>query len=185
MDTRDQQTRSDPTPLPTSTTRSRGSGPGSDATPALLMRLFMVMVFTFGASTTAANFSYGLQGDPTQPEHRATQPRRATAGDGARGLRRGHAAPRVIGPTPEQIGHPGVRDSRLLALQRGYFYFGLEETGDNLLIQTAQTPPDVDGDRRAGLARQARHGRHRDLPRHDPERARGRRPAPATSPSRS
>src|SRR3712207_4034877 len=27
----------------------------------LLTRLFIVMVFTFGASTTAANFSYGLE----------------------------------------------------------------------------------------------------------------------------
>src|ERR671916_1394050 len=33
--------------------------------PWLLTRLFMVMVFTFGASTTAANFSYGLEGEPT------------------------------------------------------------------------------------------------------------------------
>src|SRR5215212_6279543 len=30
----------------------------------LLVRLFVVMVFTFGASTTAANFSYGLEGEP-------------------------------------------------------------------------------------------------------------------------
>ncbi len=32
--------------------------------PWLLTRLFIVMVFTFGASTTAANFSYGLEGEP-------------------------------------------------------------------------------------------------------------------------
>ena len=31
----------------------------------LLVRLFMVAVLTFGASTTAANFSYGLQGETT------------------------------------------------------------------------------------------------------------------------
>src|SRR3712207_910935 len=34
--------------------------------PWLLLRLFIVMVFTFGASTTAASFSYGLEGEPTR-----------------------------------------------------------------------------------------------------------------------
>ena len=32
----------------------------------LLVRLFIVAVFTFGASLTAANFTYGLQGKPIQ-----------------------------------------------------------------------------------------------------------------------
>src|SRR5688500_5600813 len=34
--------------------------------PWLLLRLLNVMLFTFGASTTAANFSYGLEGEPTR-----------------------------------------------------------------------------------------------------------------------
>ena len=42
----------------------RGLGSWVRRNPWLLTRLFMVMVFTFGASTTAANFSYGLEGEP-------------------------------------------------------------------------------------------------------------------------
>jgi hypothetical protein len=44
----------------------RGLGPWIRRNTWLLVRLFMVMVFTFGASTTAANFSYGLEGAPTK-----------------------------------------------------------------------------------------------------------------------
>src|SRR3712207_8586845 len=38
-----------------------GLGAWIKRNPWLLVRLFIVLVFTFGASTTAANFSYGLQ----------------------------------------------------------------------------------------------------------------------------
>ena len=43
----------------------RGLGPWIRRNPWLLMRLFTVIVFSFAASTVAANFSYGLEGEPT------------------------------------------------------------------------------------------------------------------------
>src|ERR687893_1412419 len=53
--------------------------------PWLLLRLFIVMVFTFGASTTAANFSYGLEGEPTvlsiEQINRGQLPQGAQIGD--------------------------------------------------------------------------------------------------------
>ena len=43
----------------------RGLGPWIRRNPWLLTRLFIVIVFSFAASTVAANFSYGLEGKPT------------------------------------------------------------------------------------------------------------------------
>ena len=43
----------------------RGLGSWIRRNPWLLMRLFTVIVFSFAASTVAANFSYGLEGEPT------------------------------------------------------------------------------------------------------------------------
>src|SRR5215218_8883215 len=45
--------------------RERGLGPWIRRNPWLLMRLFTVVIFSFAASTVAANFSYGLEGEPT------------------------------------------------------------------------------------------------------------------------
>ncbi|MCA1849383.1 MAG: hypothetical protein LC704_10470, partial [Actinobacteria bacterium] len=59
MDTRDTQR------LSQADEKQRGLGAWIRRNPWLLTRLFIVMVFTFGASTTAANFSYGLEGEPT------------------------------------------------------------------------------------------------------------------------
>lgn len=49
----------------------------------------------------------------------------------------------VFGPEPEKIGMPESRIGVSARYGAAYFYFGLEETDDSLLIQTAQTPPDV------------------------------------------
>ena len=103
----------------------------------LLVRLFIVMVFTFGASTTAANFSYGLRGDPvalsTEQLNRGELPPGTELGDYVE-----VTGTPDFGPDPEK---PRVAVSS--RYEASYFYFGLKETGDNLLIQTAQTPPDV------------------------------------------
>ncbi len=109
--------------------------------PWLLLRLFIVMVFTFGASTTAANFSYGLEGEPI----------RLTAEQ----LKRGELPPGTeLGDYVEVRGTPdvgqnlqriGTRESEIAVSSRysaSYFYFRLRETGDALLIQTAQGLPD-------------------------------------------
>ena len=109
--------------------------------PWLLLRLFIVMVFTFGASTTAANFSYGLEGEPTRLS--------------VEQLERGELPPGTqLGDYVEVRGTPDVGDdlrrigtpeSEIAVSSRysaSYFYFRLEETGDALLIQTAQGLPD-------------------------------------------
>src|SRR3954462_2578767 len=65
MDTRDQRLLSGYGSPPDDHYHEPGLGAWIKRNSWLLVRLFIVMVFTFGASTTAANFSYGLQGDPT------------------------------------------------------------------------------------------------------------------------
>jgi len=109
---------------------------------SLLVRLFIVMVFTFGASTTAANFSYGLQGDPTtlsvEQLNRGELPSGTVLGDYVE-----VTGTPDFGPSPEQLGRPESKIAVSSRYSAAYFYFGLEETGNNLLIQTAQTPPDV------------------------------------------
>ncbi len=137
METRNQQTRSGYDAHSDERYEEPGLGAWIRRNPWLLMRLFMVMVFTFGASTTAANFSYGLLGDPvrlsTEQLNRGELPSSVQLGDYVEVT----GTPN-FGPDPERP-RIGV-SSRYSA---AYYYFGLEETGDNLLIQTAQTPPDV------------------------------------------
>jgi hypothetical protein len=119
----------------------RGLGPWIRRNRWLLVRLFIVMVFTFGASTTAANFSYGLEGDPVTLT--------------AEQLKRGELPPGTelgdyveIRGTPdvgEDLGRIGTPESEIAISSRysaSYFYFRLEETGDDLLIQTAQGLPE-------------------------------------------
>lgn len=143
MDTRDQQKLPghDARP-PDEHYEEPGLGTWIKRNSWLLMRLFMVMVFTFGASTTAANFSYGLKGEPTELSveqlNRGELPPGTELGDYVQ-----VAGSPEFGPNTEKIGVPESRIAVSSRYSASYFYFGLEETGDNLLIQTAQTPPDV------------------------------------------
>lgn len=115
----------------------RGLGPWIHRNSWLLIRLFIVLVFTFGASTTAANFSYGLKGAPVILN--------------ANQINQGQLPPNIqlgdyveirgtpdFGPSPER---PQIGVST--RYEAYYYYFKLKDTGDNLLIQTAQTPPNV------------------------------------------
>ena len=108
----------------------------------LLVRLFMVLVFTYGASTTAANFSYSLEGEPVNLSidqvNRGELPAGTELGDYVEVT----GSP-DFGPNTEQIGVPESEIAVSLRYSAAYFHFRLEETGDNLIIQTAQTPPDV------------------------------------------
>ena len=139
MDTRDRQT-------PPDHVEEHYEEPGLGAwiwrNPWLLVRLFMVMVFTFGASTTAANFSYGLEGEPvalsTEQLNRGELPSDVQLGDYVE-----VSGTPNFGSNTEQIGTPESEIAVSSRYSAAYFYFGLQETGDNLLIQTAQTPPDV------------------------------------------
>jgi hypothetical protein len=105
----------------------------------LLVRLFIVMVFTFGASTTAANFSYGLKDEPVQ-----LSTEQLNRGELPAGVQLGDYV--EVAGTPDYGVNPETGQPRIGISSRyeaSYYYFGLEETGDNLLIQTAQTPPDT------------------------------------------
>ena len=100
----------------------------------------MVMVFTFGASTTAANFSYGLEGEPVRLSveqiERGQLPPGTELGDYVE-----------IRGTPDYGINPETGQPRIAVSSRysaSYYYFRLEETGNKLLIQQAQTPPDID-----------------------------------------
>jgi hypothetical protein len=145
MDTRNQQKLpgyGPYDPRPDDQYREPGLGAWIQRNTWLLTRLFMVMVLTFGASTTAANFSYGLEGEPTRLSiedlNRGELPVGMALGDYVE-----VTGTPDFGPTPEQVGGP---DSGIAVSSRysaAYFYFGLQETGDNLIIQTAQTPPDI------------------------------------------
>jgi hypothetical protein len=111
--------------------------------PWLLMRLFIVMVFTFGASTTAANFSYGLEGEPTvlsvEQINRGQLPQGAQIGDYVE-IRGTPEIPDDL--KLEQLGLPGSKIAVSARYSTSYFYFELEETGDNLLLQTVESLPD-------------------------------------------
>lgn len=110
--------------------------------PWLLVRLFMVVIFSFGATSTATNFSYGLEINPiplsVEQINAGQLPPEANLEDYVEitGTPDFGQDTRLIGTEDSRIG----LSSRYSA---NYFHFGLQETGDNLLIQTAQTPPDV------------------------------------------
>ena len=137
MDTRDQQTHTGYDVPAHEHHEERGLGAWIRRNSWLLARLFMVMVFTFGASTTAANFSYGLQGEPT-----ALSVEQINNGELPAGVQLGDYVEITgtpdFGPNPEA---PRIGVSQRYSAD--YYYFALEETGDNLLIQTAQTGSDT------------------------------------------
>ncbi len=108
---------------------------------ALLARLFMVAVFTFGASTTAANFSYGLEGEPTKLTVEQLSAGQLPPGTALGDYVEVTGSP-SFGPNTDKVGTPDSRIGVSARYSAAYFYFGIEET-DGLLIQTAQTPPDV------------------------------------------
>ena len=138
MDTRDKR--------PTSGAREghhyeeRGLGPWIGRNPWLLMRLFTVIVFSFAASTVAANFSYGLEGKPTILSASQLNSGKLPAGTQIGDYVQVSGTPDV----GENLTRLGVPESKIAIVSRyetAYFYFRLEETGDNLLIQITQGLP--------------------------------------------
>jgi hypothetical protein len=119
----------------------RGLGAWVRRNPWLLTRLFMVMVFTFGASTTAANFSYGLEGEPV-----TLSVKQLVSGELPPGTELGdYVEVRGTPDVGENLQLIGTSESEIAVSSRysaSYFYFRLEETGDDLLIQTAQGLPE-------------------------------------------
>ena len=118
----------------------RGLGPWTRRNPWLLTRLFMVVVFSFAASTVAANFSYGLEVKPTVLSVEQLNSGRLPSGTELGDYVEVSGTPDV----GEDIGTVGVPESEIAIVGRystNYFYFRLDETRDNLLIQTTQGIP--------------------------------------------
>ena len=119
----------------------RGLGPWIRCNPWLLTRLFTVLVFSFAASTVAANFSYGLEGEPTVLRADQLNAGRLPAGTQIGDYVRVSGTPDV-GENLKRVGVPESRVAIVSRYETAYFYFRLEETGDNLLIQTTQGLPE-------------------------------------------
>ncbi len=120
--------------------QERGLGSWINRNPWLLMRLFTVIVFSFAASTVAANFSYGLEVKPTVLSADQLNSEKLPAGSEIGDYVQVSGTPDV----GENLTRVGVPESRIAVVSRyetAYFYFRLEETGDNLLIQTTQGIP--------------------------------------------
>lgn len=106
----------------------------------LLVRLFIVMVFTFGASTTASNYIYGLHKKPVE-----LTPQQVKAGKLPPGVQSGDYV--EIRGTPDygkNFKQYGTSRSKIGVASRyevAYFYFKLKETGNNLLVQTSKGSP--------------------------------------------
>jgi hypothetical protein len=118
----------------------RGLGPWISRNPWLLFRLFFVMTFGLMVAMIAPNVSYGLQSEPVtlsvEQVNRGALPAGVELGDYVE-IR---GAPNY-GINPE-TGQPRIGVAARYST--AYYYFGLKETGDNLLIQKAPDPPDID-----------------------------------------
>lgn len=140
MDTRDYNRLTGPERRRDEELQERGLGPWIRRNPSLLLRLFIVMVFSFAASTVASNFSYGLEGRPTtltvEQLNRGELPTGTELGDYVRV--RGTAN---VGPGDARTGTEESEIGISSRYSTSYFYFRLRETDDNLLIQTTEGLP--------------------------------------------
>jgi hypothetical protein len=119
----------------------RGLGPWIRRNRWLLTRLFTVIVFSFAASTVAANFSYGLEGKPTVLSINQLNSGRLPAGTELGDYVQVSGSPNVGEVKPATIGRPESGIGVVSRYETAYLYFPLEETGDNLLIQSTQGLP--------------------------------------------
>jgi hypothetical protein len=119
---------------------SKGLGAWIRRNPWLLLRLFIVALFSFGASIVAANFSYGLEREPVKLTIEQIKRGQLPAGTQIGDYVEVSGTP-DYGINPE-TGRPSIGVSSRYEVS--YYYFRLEETGDSLLIQLAQTPPVLD-----------------------------------------
>jgi hypothetical protein len=119
----------------------RGLGPWLRRNRWLLTRLFTVIVFSFAASTVAANFSYGLEGKPTVLSVDQLNSGRLPAGTDLGDYVQVSGTPDVGKVKPATIGRPESKIGVVSRYETAYLYFRLEETGDNLLIQSTQGLP--------------------------------------------
>jgi hypothetical protein len=119
----------------------RGLGPWLKRNRWLLTRLFTVIVFSFAASTVAANFSYGLEVKPTVLSVEQLNSGRLPAGTELGDYVQVSGTPDVGEIKPATIGRPESRIGVVSRYETAYLYYRLDETGDNLLIQSTQGLP--------------------------------------------
>src|ERR687893_566986 len=119
----------------------RGLGPWIRRNPWLLMRLFTVIVFSFAASTVAANFSYGLEGRPTVLSVDQLNSGRLPTGTELGDYVQVSGTPDVGEIKPTTIGRPESGIGIVSRYETASLYYRLDETGDNLLIQSTQGLP--------------------------------------------
>ncbi len=119
----------------------RGLGPWISRNPWLLTRLFMVIVFTFAASTVASNFSYGLEGKTTVISVAQLNSGRLPAGTELGDYVEVSGSPNVGEVRPDTVGTSESGIAIVSRYETAYLYFHLNETGDNLLIQSTQVLP--------------------------------------------
>lgn len=119
----------------------RGLGPWLKRNRWLLTRLFAVIVFSFAASTVAANFSYGLEGKPTVLSVHQLNSGKLPAGTRLGDYVQVSGTPDVGEVKPATIGRPESGIGVVSRYETAYLYFRLKETGDNLLIQSTQGLP--------------------------------------------
>jgi hypothetical protein len=118
----------------------RGLGPWLGRNRWLLARLFTVIVFSFAASTVAANFSYGLEGKPTVLSVDQLNSGRLPAGTQLGDYVEVRGTPDV-GKKGSRVGSLESKIAVVSRYETAYFYFRLDQTGDNLLIQSTQKLP--------------------------------------------
>lgn len=107
-----------------------------------LVRLFMVLVFTFGTTLIAEQFSYGLQEEPVEFSvseiNDGQLPADVRNGDYVRITGTADVGNEITG---ENLGGPDSEVAFVLRYQVPYFYFRLDETENNLLIQSVNDVP--------------------------------------------
>ncbi len=140
MDTRDTERLSGPNGRDADHYEDRGLGPWLRRNPSLLLRLFIVMVFSFAASTIASSFSYGLENATTvlsvEQLNRGKLPAGTELGD--------YVQVRGTANVGEGDAMIGLKDSEIAISSRyqtSYYYFRLQETNGNLLVQTTEGLP--------------------------------------------
>jgi hypothetical protein len=119
----------------------RGLGPWLKRNRWLLTRLFTVIVFSFAASTVAANFSYSQEFRPTVLSVDQLNSGRLPTGTELGDYVQVSGTPDVGEIKPTTIGRPESGVGIVSRYETAYLYYRLDETGDNLLIQSTQGLP--------------------------------------------
>ena len=142
MDTRDKERLSGPGGYADEPYAEPGLGTWLVRNRWLMMRLFMVMVFIFGASTVATNFSYGLQWNPVELSAEEINAGRLPANLEIGDYVEITGTPNIPDDLKlEEVGRPGSNIGSASRYSTAYYYFELEETNNNLLVQSIENIP--------------------------------------------